>query len=155
MANIDITQVIESGADTCKVYHKVVTQDPGSTAVAFAATDLVTYLQSIDGMGASKEVATYRLYHKKDEVKTNKGSNVNDVNFTEALTDDALTAMRTAYENNSYLVTGIFSKGGDLLYGCFGQISQWGMTLPDNDVAQLTYTMSISNDSVTCTEPSA
>ena len=153
MAEIDITKVLESGSDTCQVYHKIVTEDPGSSTVAFSDTDLVTYLQSIDGMGASKEVATYRLYHKKDEVKTNKGSNANDVNFTEALTDDALTAMRQAYDNNSYLVTGIFSKDGDLLYGCFGQISQWGMTLPDNDVAQLTYTMSISNDNVTCTEP--
>ena len=155
MAEIDITKVIESGADTVQVYHKVVTQDPGTSTVALSDTDLVTYLQGIDGMGASKEVATYRLFHKKDEVKNTKGSNINDVNFTEALTKDALDAMKEIYDDNSYLVSAAFDKDGNQLFGYFGQISQWGMTLPDNDVAQLTYTMSISNDSVTCTEPSA
>lgn len=151
---IDITDIIDSGADTCKVYHKVVTEDPGSTAVAFTATDIVAYLQDIDGMGASKEVAEFRLYHKADSVKSVKGSTLNDVNFTEALTSAALTAMKSAYNNSSYIVTGIFSKDGDFLYGAFGQISQWGLTLPDNDVAQLTYTMSVSKE-VTCTQPSA
>lgn len=153
MADIDITKVIESGADTVQVYHKVVTQDPGTSTVAFSDTDLVTYLQGIDGMGASKEVATYRLFHKKDEVKNTKGSNINDVNFTEALTKDALDAMKEIYDDNSYLVSAAFDKDGNQLFGYFGQISQWGMTLPDNDVATLTYTMSISSDTVTCTEP--
>lgn len=154
MATIDITKVIESGADTVQVYHKIVESDPGSSAVSFTASDLVAYLQSIDGMGASKEVATYRLFHKKDEVKTNKGSKANDLNITEALTKDALDEMREAYKNNKYLVTAMFSKDGDLLYGCFGQISSWGLTLPDNDVATLTYTMSVSSDDVNCTQPS-
>ena len=153
MANIDITKVIESGADTVQVYKKVVTEDPGSTAVAFAATDLISYLQGIDGMGASKEVATYRLFHKKDEVKNTKGSNINDVNFTEALTKDALDTMRGIYDANSYLVSAAFDKAGNQLFGYFGQISQWGMTLPDNDVATLTYTMSVSSDGVTATQP--
>ena len=153
MAEIDITKVIESGADTVQVYHKVVTQDPGTSTVALSDTDLVTYLQGIDGMGASKEVATYRLFHKKDEVKNTKGSNINDVNFTEALTKDALDAMKEIYDDNSYLVSAAFDKDGNQLCGYFGQISQWGMTLPDNDVATLTYTMSISSDTVTCTQP--
>ena len=153
MADIDITKVIESGADTVQVYHKVVTQDPGTSTVALSDTDLVTYLQGIDGMGASKEVATYRLFHKKDEVKNTKGSNINDVNFTEALTKDALDAMKEIYDDNSYLVSAAFDKDGNQLFGYFGQISQWGMTLPDNDVATLTYTMSISSDTVTCTQP--
>lgn len=153
MAEIDITKVIESGADTVQVYHKVVTQDPGTSTVALSDTDLVTYLQGIDGMGASKEVATYRLFHKKDEVKNTKGSNINDVNFTEALTKDALDAMKEIYDDNSYLVSAAFDKDGNQLFGYFGQISQWGMTLPDNDVATLTYTMSISSDTVTCTQP--
>ena len=149
---IDITDIIDSGADTTKVYHKVVADDPGSTAVAFAATDIVAYLQAIDGIGASKEVAEYRLYHKADSVKTNKGSNNNDINFTEALTSDALTAMKNAYDNDSYIVTGIFDEEGTFIYGAFGQITNWGLTLPDNDVAQLTYTMSVSK-LVTCTAP--
>lgn len=153
MAEIDITKIIESGADTVQVYHKVVTQDPGTSTVALSDTDLVTYLQGIDGMGASKEVATYRLFHKKDEVKNTKGSNINDVNFTEALTKDALDAMKEIYDDNSYLVSAAFDKDGNQLFGYFGQISQWGMTLPDNDVATLTYTMSISSDTVTCTQP--
>lgn len=152
MAEIDITKVIESGADTVQVYHKVVDEEP-SSAVAFAAGDLVTYLQGIDGMGESKEVATYRLYHKKDEVKNTKGSTVNDVNFTEALTKDALDAMREIYDNNSYIVTAAFDKNGNQLFGYFGQISQWGMTLPDNDVATLTYTMAVSNGNIECTQP--
>lgn len=153
MANIDITKVIESGADTVQVYKKVVTEDPGSTAVAFTATDLISYLQGIDGMGASKEVATYRLYHKKDEVKNTKGSNINDINFTEVLTKDGLDAMKGIYDANSYIVSAAFDKAGNQLFGYFGQISQWGMTLPDNDVATLTYTMSVSSEGVTCTEP--
>lgn len=149
---IDITDIIDSGADTTKVYHKVVTEDPGSTAVAFAATDIVAYLQDISGMGAQRETSEYRLYHRQDAVKAIKGSTLNDISFTEALTTDALTAMKTAYTNKSYIVTGIFTKDGDLLLGLFGQISQWGMELPDNDVAKLTYTMSVSKE-VTCTEP--
>lgn len=152
MANIDLTKVIESGADTVQVYHKVVDEEP-SSAVAFTAGDLVAYLQGIDGMGESKEVATYRLYHKKDEVKNTKGSTVNDVNFTEALTKDALDAMREIYDNNSYIVTAAFDKNGNQLFGYFGQISQWGMTLPDNDEATLTYTMAISNGNIECTQP--
>ena len=152
MAEIDITKVIESGADSVQIYHKIVDEEP-SSAVAFTAGDLVTYLQGIDGMGESKEVATYRLYHKKDEVKNTKGSSVNDVNFTEALTKDALDAMREIYDNNSYIVTAAFDKDGNQLFGYFGQISQWGMTLPDNDVATLTYTMAVSNGSIECTQP--
>lgn len=149
---IDVTQVVESGADTVKVYHKIVQTEP-SSAVAFQATDLVSYLQNIDGMGEAREVASYRLYHKKDAVKTNKGSNVNDVNLTEALTTAQLDNLKDIYDNNKYLVVAAFDKGGTQLFGYFGQISNWGMALPDNDVATLTYTLSVSNGDITCTEP--
>lgn len=152
MAEIDITKVIESGGDTTKIYHKVVDEEPDSV-VAFTDEDLVAYLQNIEGIGESKEVATYRLYHKKDEVKNTKGSTVNDLNITEALTKDALDAMREIYDNNSYIVTAGFDKNGQQLFGLFGQLSQWGMTLPDNDVATLTYTMAISNGRIECTQP--
>lgn len=153
MADIVISDIIQSGADTVKVYKKVVSADPVATTVTFAATDLIGYLQSIDGMGASKEVSEFNLYHKKDAIKQTKSSTLNDINFTEALTSTQLTAIRGAYNENDLVVVGMFSEDGDLVYGGLGSISEWGLTLPENDVAQVTYTMAMSRDDVTCAEP--
>lgn len=153
MAELDITKIVKSGADTTKVYHKFVDSDPGTTTVAFNDTDLVTYLNDVSGFGSSKDVSSFRLYHKKDEVKTNKGSKVNDLSFTEVLTTDALTAMREAYTKDKFIVTAVFDEKGNQLYGAFGQISAWGMELPDDDNAKLTYTMSVSSDDIKCTSP--
>lgn len=152
MATVDITKIITGGLDRVKVYHKVVTAQPDS-AVAFAATDIITYLSDLGEFGSSKNVTEISLYHLAQNAKIVGAASINDLQFTEVLTKDALTAMRASYDANDYLVTGIFDEEGNQLYGCFGQISSWGSTIPNGDTATLTYTMSLSLDNVTCTEP--
>ena len=153
MATVDITKIITGGLDRVKVYHKVVTEQP-SSAVAFAATDIVTYLSDLGEFGSSKNVTEISLYHLAQNAKILGAATANDLQFTEVLTKDELTAMRESYAANEYLVTGIFDEAGNQIYGCFGQISAWGTTIPNGDTATLTYTMSLSMDNVTCTQPS-
>lgn len=154
MSNVDITKIIEAGEDKVKVYHKIVDAQPASTeTVAFAEDDLVTYLSDIGDIGAEKESKEITLYHLANTAKVAKGSTITDLELTEALTKDALEKMREAYKNGSFFVTGFFDNEGNLLYGCFGQISKWGMTLPNGDTCELSYTFVLSDDDVKCKQP--
>jgi hypothetical protein len=154
MANVDITKIVQPGQDKVKIYHKIVESQPTDT-VTFADGDLVTYLSDLGDMGAEKDTQEIDLYHLANTAKITTGSTLTDLEFTEALTKDALDAMRKAYKDGSFMVTGMFDTNGDLLYGCFGQISAWGMTLPNGDTATLTYTLALSDDEIKCEQPSA
>lgn len=149
---IDITEIVQGGSNRVKVYHKIVTTQPSGT-VAFLATDIISYLQEYSGIGAKSETTEGSLYHSSSKFKLNTSKTANDVSFTEAMTTDALEDLRDAFDDDSFMVVGIFSEDGDLIYGCFGQISEWGMELPDGEFATITYTLTVSDDKVVCTEP--
>lgn len=148
----DITKLIEGGEDKVRVYHKVVDAQP-TGAVQFEEGDIVAYLSDLGEMGASKETKEITLYHLKNKAKITTGSTIKDLQFTEALTKNALEAIRGAYKENAYIVSAMFDKNGALLYGCFGTISDWGMTLPNGDTCTLTYTMALTADDIECTVP--
>jgi hypothetical protein len=157
MANVDITKILVAGSNRVKVYHKVVEAQPSSSeTVTFTDSDLVTYLSNLGDIGAEKDTVEVELYHLANKGKITTGSTLTDLELTEALTTDALTEMREAYENSSFMVTAIFDKNNKQVYGCFGQISKWGASLPlGSSVSELTYTIALSDDNITCTQPSS
>ena len=148
----DITKLIEGGEDKVRVYHKIVDAQP-TGAVQLEAGDIVAYLSDLGEMGASKETKEITLYHLKNKAKITTGSAIKDLSITEALTKAGLDNIRAAYDANSYIVTAMFDKDGNQLYGCFGSISDWGMTLPNGDTCTLTYTLALTDDRVECTLP--
>ena len=152
MANVNIEKIVVGGRDKTKIYHKVVTGDTYQNT-AFTADDLVAYLSDLGEMGSSKDTTEIKLYHLEKTAKMNTSETCKDISFTEQLTTDALEKMRDIYDKNSFMVTGIFDSAGKLIYGAYGQISDWGLTVPNQDVATLTYTMTVSNDKVKCTAP--
>lgn len=152
MANVNIEKIVVGGRDKTKIYHKVVTGDTYQNT-AFTTDDLVAYLSDLGEMGSSKDTTEIKLYHLEKTAKLNTSETCKDISFTEQLTTDALEAMRDIYDKNSFLVTGIFDSTGKLIYGAYGQISDWGLTVPNQDVATLTYTMTVSDDKVKCTAP--
>lgn len=152
MANVNIEKIVVGGRDKTKIYHKVVTGDTYQNT-AFTTEDLVAYLSDLGEMGSSKDTKEIKLYHLEKTAKMNTGETCKDISFTEQLTTDALEKMRDIYEKNSFMVTGIFDSAGKLIYGAYGQISDWGLTVPNQDVATLTYTMTVSDDKVKCTAP--
>lgn len=152
MANINIEKVVIGGKNKTKIYHKVVTGDTYKNT-QFTADDLVAYLSDLGEMGSSKDTTEIKLYHLEKTAKLNTGETCKDISFTEQLTTDALEKMRDIYDKNSFIVTGIFDPAGALIYGAYGQISDWGLTVPNQDVATLTYTMTVSDDKVECKAP--
>ena len=152
MANVNIEKIVVGGRDKTKIYHKVVTGDSYKNT-QFTADDLVAYLSDLGEMGSSKDTTEIKLYHLEKTAKLNTSETCKDISFTEQLTTDALEAMRDIYDKNSFLVTGIFDSTGKLIYGAYGQISDWGLTVPNQDVSTLTYTMTVSDDKVKCTAP--
>lgn len=152
MANVNIEKIVVGGRDKTKIYHKVVTGDTYQNT-AFTTDDLVAYLSDLGEMGSSKDTTEIKLYHLEKTAKMNTSETCKDISFTEQLTTDALEKMRDIYDKNSFMVTGIFDSAGKLIYGAYGQISDWGLTVPNQDVATLTYTMTVSDDRVKCTAP--
>ena len=152
MANVNIEKIVVGGRNKTKIYHKVVTGDTYQNT-AFTTEDLVAYLSDLGEMGFSKDTTEIKLYHLEKTAKMNAGETCKDISFTEQLTTDALEKMRDIYDKNSFMVTGIFDSAGKLIYGAYGQISDWGLTVPNQDVATLTYTMAVSDDKVKCTAP--
>lgn len=152
MANVNIEKIVVGGRDKTKIYHKVVTGDTYQNT-AFTTDDLVAYLSDLGEMGSSKDTTEIKLYHLEKTAKMNTSETCKDISFTEQLTTDALEKMRDIYDKNSFMVTGIFDSTGKLIYGAYGQISDWGLTVPNQDVATLTYTMTVSDDRVKCTAP--
>ena len=152
MANVNIEKIVVGGRNKTKIYHKVVTGDTYQNT-AFTTEDLVAYLSDLGEMGSSKDTTEIKLYHLEKTAKMNTAETCKDISFTEQLTTDALEKMRDIYDKNSFMVTGIFDSAGKLIYGAYGQISDWGLTVPNQDVATLTYTMTVSNDKVKCTAP--
>lgn len=152
MANVNIEKIVVGGRNKTKIYHKVVTGDTYQNT-AFTTEDLVAYLSDLGEMGSSKDTTEIKLYHLEKTAKMNTSETCKDISFTEQLTTDALEKMRDIYDKNSFMVTGIFDSAGKLIYGAYGQISDWGLTVPNQDVATLTYTMTVSDDKVKCTAP--
>ena len=148
----DITKIVEGGEDKVKVYHKVVDAQP-TGAVTFENGEIVAYLSDLGEMGASKETKEIALYHLKNKAKITTGSTIKDLQLTEALTKVGVENIRSAYKANAYIVTAMFDKAGNQLYGCFGTISDWGMSLPNGDTCTLTYTLALTDDEVECTLP--
>lgn len=152
MANVNIEKIVIGGRNKTKIYHKVVTGDSYKNT-QFTADDLVAYLSDLGEMGSSKDTTEIKLYHLEKTAKLNTSETCKDISFTEELTTDALEKMRDIYDKNSFLVTGIFDSTGTLIYGAYGQISDWGLTVPNQDVSTLTYTMTVSDDKVECKAP--
>lgn len=150
----DITKLVEAGENKVKVYHKIVTSQPTSAeTVSFEDGDIIAYLSDLGEVGASKETKEYTLYHLANKAKITTGSSIKDLSITEALTTNAKDQIRQAYKENAFIVTAMFDKEGNQLYGCFGSISDWGMTLPNGDTCTLTYTLALTDDEVKCTQP--
>jgi hypothetical protein len=153
MANVDVTKIVRGGQNRVKVYHKVVESQPSGT-VTFSEDDIITYLQDLGDFGAEKDTTEVDLFHLANKAKLTNGSTITDIEFTEAMTLDAVTAMRKIYDDGSFLVSAMFNDEGKMIYGCFGQISAWSGSISTSDVATLKYTLVISDDSINCTEPS-
>ena len=148
----DVTQIVQGGQNRVKVFSKVVTEAP-TGAVAFVDNDLVTYLSDVGEAGASRDSQTISLFHLAQDAKLPGNSNIKDLQITEALTTDQIAVRKGQYESGAFIVFGFFDANGDQLYGCMGFISDWGMTLSNGDVCTLTYTLSLSMDSIVCTMP--
>lgn len=149
----DVQEIVQGGQNRVKVFSKEVASQP-STTVAFADTDLVTYLSDIGEVGASRDVQEISLFHLAQNAKLPGNSSLKDLQVTEALTTDQVAIRKGQYEDGDYIVLGFFDSEGSQLYGCYGYISDWGMTLSNGDVCQLTYTLSLSADNIVCTMPS-
>ena len=148
----DVTNIVQGGQNRVKVFSKEVTQAPSGT-VAFADSDLVTYLSDVGEAGASRDSQTISLFHLKQDAKLPGNSNIKDLQITEALTTAQIAVRKEQYEDGDFIVFGFFDENGAQLYGCLGFISDWGMTLSNGDVCTLTYTLSLSQDDIVCTMP--
>ena len=150
----DITKIIEGGENKVKVYHKIVESQPApGETVTFEAGDIIAYLSDLGEFGASKETKEITMYHLKNKAKLTTGSSIKDLSVTEALTKAGMENIKAAYKENSYIVTAMFDSEKNQLYGCFGSISDWGSTIPNGDTCTLTYTLALTDDEITCTEP--
>lgn len=149
----DVTDIVQGGQNRVKVFSKEVTQAPSGT-VAFADSDLVTYLSDVGEAGASRDSQTISLFHLKQDAKLPGNSNIKDLQITEALTTAQIAVRKAQYEDGDFIVFGFFDENDAQLYGCLGFISDWGMTLSNGDVCTLTYTLSLSQDDIVCTMPS-
>ena len=154
MANVDVTKIIQGGQNRIRVYSKQVDAAP-TGVVAFEEGDIVAYLSDIGEVGASREVQEINLYHMKNKAKLPGASTIKDLSVTEALTKDALEIKREQYENGSFIVEAFFDSEGNQLYGVLATITDWGMSLANGDVCNLTYTLSPSDDKIEATEPVA
>lgn len=152
MAQPDVTKIVQGGQNRVQVYSKEVTEQP-TGSVVFTDDDLVSYLSDVGDMGASRDVQEISLFHLKNAAKLPGKSTAKDLQITEALTTEQKNIRRTQYENGKFIVMCMFDNEGALLYGCFGTISEWGMTLSDGDVCQLTYTLAVTADDITGTRP--
>jgi len=148
----DVTQIVQGGQNRVKVFSKVVTEAPTGT-VQFADSDLVTYLSDVGEAGASRDSQTISLFHLAQDAKLPGNSNIKDLQITEALTTAQIAIRKGQYESGAFIVFGFFDAEDDQLYGCMGFISDWGMTLSNGDVCTLTYTLSLSMDSIVCAMP--
>lgn len=139
--------VIETGQNKIKIYSKEV--EDNTTTVTFAETDLIGELNNISGMGAKRESKELTGYHYDETLKTLGNSTANDIQFEENLVIEALNNRREQYNNKTLIANGIF-KDNKLLYGCVGQITEWGMELPLGETCKLSYTMTAKeNNSMT------
>ena len=148
----DVTQIVQGGQNRVKVFSKEVEAAP-SGSVAFDESDLVTYLSDVGEVGASRDSQTISLFHLPQDAKLPGNSSLKDMQITEALTTAQVAIRKGQYEDGDFIVFGFFDENGNQLYGCMGFISDWGMTLSNGDVCQLTYTLSLSMDDITCTMP--
>lgn len=148
----DVTQIVQGGQNRVKVFSKVVAEAPSGT-VQFVDNDLVTYLSDVGEAGASRDIQTISLFHLKQDAKLPGNSSIKDLQITEALTTAQIAIRKGQYEDGDFIVFGFFDDDNNQLYGCMGYISDWGMTLSNGDVCQLTYTLSLSMDDITCAMP--
>lgn len=154
----DVQEIVQGGQNRVKVFSKEVQSQPTGTIAFDGQTvsgdgDLVTYLSDVGEVGASRDVQEISLFHLAQNAKLPGNSTLKDLQITEALTTDQLAVRKSQYESGKYLVFGFFDAEGNQLYGCYGYISDWGMTLSNGDVCQLTYTLSLSADNIVCTMP--
>lgn len=148
----DVTQIVQGGQNRVKVFSKEVSEAPSGT-VQFTDNDLVTYLSDVGEAGASRDIQTISLFHLKQDAKLPGNSSIKDLQITEALTTAQVAIRKEQYEDGDFIVFGFFDDNDSQLYGCMGYISDWGMTLSNGDVCQLTYTLSLSMDDITCAMP--
>ena len=158
MANVDITKIIQAGEDRVRTYSKEVDEATAQKieageSVTFTDEDLVTYLTNFTGIGASKEVVEKNLAHLKTAVKMVKGAKLNDVSVEEALTIDAMKIRRKHFDENKWLVFASFDESLNQVYGCMGQISQWGAEMWGSEFGTLNYTLALSRDDIVATAP--
>lgn len=147
MAWVKAQGVIEAGEDKVRIYAKKV--DDTTATVAFTYDDIIGELTDINGMGAQRETKEYNGYHYDEAVKALGNSTPNDVSLTENLTTEQMSKVRGYYKNKDMIAIGIFAKGTasmTLEYGYVGQISQWGMTVPNGDTCTLTYGMTVRTE---------
>lgn len=137
-----------AGAGVIEGGQKRVIVAMGATKTLTEAANIVGELTDISGIGSGKETTEYGGLHYLSKKKSTGQATPNDVQFTENLTKDQLDTIRGYYKNGTKVYVGLADATGTLLYGCHGEISEWGMEVNDGDTCKLTYTMALDDDDV-------
>ena len=138
MAFIKGNGVVEGGENRIKFYAKEV--ETVADVVAFTDADLIGELTNFEGAGSQRQTKEMNGYHYDTTLKALGNSTDNDVSFTENLTKAELALINQRYADKKLLAFGAFHED-ELLYGFVGRISQKGITIPNGDTCQLTYTV--------------
>ena len=139
------TGVLQGGDQNIIVY-------ASDTKAVDASTAIIGELVDFSGIGASKETKEFKGYHYTKTHKFAGKSTAKDISFTEYLTKDGLDALRGKYDDGDkfyVVIVDANAQSDNILYACYGEISDWGMELPDGDKCKITYTMVLDDDNVT------
>lgn len=149
MAWTEGSGVLQGGEQNILVY--------SSTSKSIGTDEsIIGELVEFSGIGGKKEAKEFRGYHYKQTHRYAGQSTPNDLSFTEYLTKEGLKRLREKYDTGEKFYVVIVDnnttsgKADDkILYACYGEISEWGMELPDGEKCKITYTFVVDDDNVT------
>lgn len=120
----------------------------GTTKTLTEESDIVGELTDISGIGSSKETTEFGGLHYLVKKKSTGQATPNDIQFTQNLTKEELEKIRGYYKEGTKVYVGVTDSEYELLFGCHGEISEWGLEVNDGDTCKLTYTLALDDDDV-------
>lgn len=145
MSEVNASDILLSGFDNVRMYHRVLT-NASEKKVQFTADDFMSYLSEIDGLGSTKETTEVKLYSLKQTLKITTGVTCKDLTCTEAFTADRWESVKEEFTDNKFVVIGMFDSTGKHMYSAYGQLSDVEISVPDQGMATIKYTMAVSDN---------
>lgn len=152
MSEVNASDILISGFDNVRMYHRVLT-NASEKNVQFTSDDFMSYLSEIDGLGSTKETTEVKLYCLKQTLKVTTGQTCKDLTCTEAFTADRWESVKEEFAKDNFVVIGMFDSAGKHMYSAYGQLSDVEISVPDQGMATIKYTMAVSDNTLVTKAP--